>query len=56
MNLRSRMAVWMGKTLVTATRMAGRGGTTLPGAVARKVAPDLLRTLAAQNGGTYVQR
>lgn len=48
MNLRSRMAVWMGKTLVTATRMAGRGGTTLPGAVARKVAPDLLRTLAAQ--------
>ena len=48
MNLRSRMAVWMGKGLVTATRMAGRGGTTLPGAVARKVAPDLLRTLAAQ--------
>lgn len=48
MNLRSRLAVWMGKGLVTATRVAGRGGTTLPGAVARRVAPDLLRSLATQ--------
>ncbi|MFZ5813850.1 MAG: MurT ligase domain-containing protein [Bacillota bacterium] len=48
MNLRSLLAVWMGKGLVTATRVAGRGGTTLPGVVARKLAPDLLRHLAAQ--------
>jgi len=48
MNLRSRLAVWVGKGVVTATRMAGRGGTSLPGAVARKVDPDLLRNLAAQ--------
>ncbi|MFZ5823491.1 MAG: MurT ligase domain-containing protein [Bacillota bacterium] len=48
MNLRSLLAVWMGKGLVMATRVAGRGGTTLPGVVARKVAPDLLRHLSAQ--------
>lgn len=48
MNLRARMAVWMGKALVVAAHAAGRGGTSLPGAVARKVAPDLLRALAAQ--------
>lgn len=48
MNLRSLLAVWMGKGLVSATRLAGRGGTTLPGVVARKVAPDLLRSLSSQ--------
>jgi len=48
MNLRSQLAVWMGKGLVTATRVAGRGGTTLPGVVARRLSPDLLRQLAAQ--------
>lgn len=48
MNLRVLMGVWTGKGVVTATRLLGRGGTTLPGTVARKVAPEILRSLSAQ--------
>ncbi len=48
MNLRLLLAVWTGKGMVTATRLLGRGGTTLPGTLARRLAPDLLRQLAAQ--------
>jgi UDP-N-acetylmuramyl tripeptide synthase len=48
MNLRLLMGVWTGKGVVTATRLLGRGGTTLPGTVARKIAPEILRALAAQ--------
>ncbi|HYF91896.1 MAG TPA: Mur ligase family protein [Symbiobacteriaceae bacterium] len=48
MNLRVLMGVWTGKGVVTATRLLGRGGTTLPGTIARKVAPDILKSLSAQ--------
>jgi len=48
MNLRTLVAVWAGKGVVTATRLAGRGGTTLPGTVARKLSPDVLQQLSAQ--------
>jgi lipid II isoglutaminyl synthase (glutamine-hydrolysing) len=48
MNLRQLVGVWSGKGVVTATRLLGRGGTTLPGTVARKVAPDILKALSAQ--------
>lgn len=48
MNLRTLLAVWTGKGVVTATRLAGRGGTSLPGAVARKLAPNVLRDLSKQ--------
>jgi lipid II isoglutaminyl synthase (glutamine-hydrolysing) len=50
MNLRTLMAVWTGKGVVTTTRLLGKGGTTLPGTVARRLAPDVLRQLAAQPG------
>lgn len=48
MNLRLLMAVWTGKSAVTATRLLGRGGTTLPGRLARQLAPDVLQKLSAQ--------
>ena len=48
MNIRQLMSVWTGKGVVTATRMLGRGGTTLPGTVARKIAPDVLEALSRQ--------
>jgi UDP-N-acetylmuramyl tripeptide synthase len=48
MNLRTLLAVWTGKGVVTSTRLLGRGGTTLPGTVARRLAPDVLRQLSAQ--------
>jgi len=48
MNLRTLLAVWLGKSAVTATRLVGRGGTTLPGTLARRVSPDVLSRLAAQ--------
>lgn len=48
MNLRLLLAVWTGKGVVTATRLLGRGGTTLPGSVARRIAPDVLKRLSAQ--------
>lgn len=50
MNLRTLLAVWTGKGVVAATRMLGRGGTTLPGTVARKIGPYVLRQLSAQPG------
>ncbi len=48
MDLRTLLAVWAGKGAVKATRLLGRGGTTLPGTVARKLGPDVLRQLSAQ--------
>jgi lipid II isoglutaminyl synthase (glutamine-hydrolysing) len=48
MNLRLLVSVWTGKGVVTATRMLGKGGTTLPGTVARKIAPDVLKALSSQ--------
>jgi lipid II isoglutaminyl synthase (glutamine-hydrolysing) len=48
MNLRVLMGLWTGKGVVSATRLLGRGGTTLPGTVARRVAPDILKALSAQ--------
>lgn len=48
-------AVWIGKILVFLTRLAKKGGTTLPGRVALKVDPGLITTLSAQmKAGTLV--
>jgi UDP-N-acetylmuramyl tripeptide synthase len=54
MNLRALMAIWLGKGTVTATRLSGRGGTTLPGRLARRLDPDLLRRLSAQPKGGVI--
>lgn len=48
MNFRTIMAVWAGKSAVFVTRLLGRGGTTLPGTVARRLGPDVLRQLSTQ--------
>lgn len=42
------VAVASGKLLITATRILGRGGTTLPGRVALKIKPDITADLSAQ--------
>lgn len=54
MHLRGLMAIWLGKGVVTATRLSGRGGTTLPGRLARRLDPNLLRRLAAQPKGGVI--
>ncbi|HLO01997.1 MAG TPA: Mur ligase family protein, partial [Symbiobacteriaceae bacterium] len=54
MNLRGLAAIWLGKGVVTATRLSGRGGTTLPGRLARRLDPNLLRRLAAQPKGGVI--
>jgi lipid II isoglutaminyl synthase (glutamine-hydrolysing) len=41
-------AIVIGKILIAATRLLGRGGTTLPGRMAIKVQPDLAEMLAGQ--------
>jgi lipid II isoglutaminyl synthase (glutamine-hydrolysing) len=47
-NLRLLAAIWTGKVLMLLTRVMGRGGTTLPGRVALKIAPGLPSSLAGQ--------
>ncbi len=41
-------AVIIGKVLIAATRLLGRGGTTLPGRLAIRIKPDLAELLAGQ--------
>jgi lipid II isoglutaminyl synthase (glutamine-hydrolysing) len=44
-------ALLAGKAAATATRLSGRGGgTSLPGMVARRIDPGILRTLVAERG------
>jgi len=43
-------AVLVGKTLIAATRILGRGGTTLPGRTAQIIAPALVSKLAGETG------
>lgn len=43
-------AVIVGKTLIAATRILGRGGTTLPGRTAQKIEPGLVSKLAHETG------
>ncbi len=40
-------AIWSGKILIALTRVLGRGGTTLPGRAALRIAPRLLSSLSA---------
>lgn len=47
MNLRGLLAIWIGKILISVSRLTGKGGSTLPGRVALKVDPQLLARLAA---------
>ena len=41
-------AIVIGKALIAATRLLGRGGTTLPGRMAIRIKPDLSELLADQ--------
>lgn len=47
MYLRSLAALWAGKAVHAGLRMAGRGGTVLPGLVAQRLDPDLARHLTS---------
>ncbi len=40
------LGIWIGKSLIALTRVFGRGGTTLPGRMALKVAPRISSSLA----------
>ncbi len=44
--LRFYCALWLGKSILLFSRLAGKPGTTLPGAVALKLYPELLARLA----------
>lgn len=46
--LRYRIAIWAGKLAILALRRLGRGGSALPGKVARAIEPRILQRLAAQ--------
>jgi lipid II isoglutaminyl synthase (glutamine-hydrolysing) len=46
--LKQTGAIIIGKLLIAATRLLGRGGTTLPGRLAIKVKPELAELLAGQ--------
>jgi lipid II isoglutaminyl synthase (glutamine-hydrolysing) len=45
-NLKELSAIWVGKILIIFTRILGRGGTTLPGRTALKIAPFISTTLS----------
>ncbi|MDB5084514.1 MAG: hypothetical protein JWN30_1400 [Bacilli bacterium] len=53
-NLRPRIAVFAGKCVLLLLRLTGRKGTTLPGAVALKAAPDLLSWMGKQLSGRVI--
>jgi len=44
--LKLLVGIWTGKILIALTRIFGRGGTTLPGRIALKIAPQLSSSLA----------
>ncbi|MHB0886124.1 MAG: MurT ligase domain-containing protein [Bacillota bacterium] len=48
MGLRKLLAIWIGKLAVPLSRAFGRGGSTFPGSLARRVAPGILSALGAQ--------
>lgn len=46
MSVKSTVAVWAGKFTTKILKLAGSGGTSLPGKVVLKICPDILRHLA----------
>lgn len=46
MNIRAMAAVWAGKFTTKILKLAGSGGTSLPGKVVLKMCPDILKHLA----------
>lgn len=46
MNIRTILAVWVGKFTMGILKLAGSGGTSLPGRVVLKLCPDILGRLA----------
>ena len=46
MSARATIAVWAGKFTTKLLRLAGSGGTSLPGKVVLKICPDILGHLA----------
>ncbi len=46
MSVRSTVAVWAGKITTNVLKLAGSGGTSLPGKVVLKICPDILGHLA----------
>ena len=51
MGIRTIFAVWAAKAVSAVCRLAGKQGVTMAGRIARKIDPDILRTLAAQVSG-----
>lgn len=49
MGLLDLTALWLGKLLITVSRWLGRGGSTFPGRVVRRVRPGLLRLLSSRS-------
>lgn len=47
MNLRSVLSIFTAKLAIRACRLFNRGGTSLPGKIALKIYPDILRVLAS---------
>ena len=50
LGLTGYLGIWAGKILISATRLTRRGGTTFPGRVSLKIAPDILAALSQQTG------
>ncbi len=47
-NLRTLLSIWVGKTIMSLTRIFGQGGTTLPGRIALKINPQVSAVLSSQ--------
>lgn len=55
MRIRFWLALWLGKTVSIIMKLFGRKGTTLPGAVAYKICPDIIKYLGeAVSGNTVI--
>ncbi len=48
LGLNGYLGIWLGKLLISATRLTGRGGTTLPGRLSLKLTPEILSSLSRQ--------
>ena len=48
MEARETLAIWLGKAAIWLSHVLGLGGSSFPGGLARRIAPNLLRCLAVQ--------
>lgn len=54
MNIRNSLAIIACKVLITAGRLMGKKGSSAPGGIAMKIAPNLLRHLSSQVKGEII--